>query len=106
MLFTYWCTGGSALSLSGAVFSLGAMQIAFSRKQTFSPFPTPRSISCSVHSIVFHELICRLFLPHVHLLCHCIVFRPSVESIHATLDSNSDMQCPWALARDGYMNSI
>lgn len=31
---------------------------------------------------------------------------PSVESIHATLDLNSDMQCPWAPGRDGYMNSI
>lgn len=47
-----------------------------------------------------------LALSHVRILRRYIVFCSSVESIHATLDLNSDMQCPWALGTDGYMNSI
>lgn len=83
--------------------SLGAVQIAFLRKQTVSSFPTSL-YSFSIYPVVSHELVCHLSL--MSSFSVCIVFCPSVESIRATLDLNSDMQCPLALCRDGYMNSI
>lgn len=97
------------MSLSGSTLPLvSALEIAFQSKQKlflfFFFFPLP------ISHIIFHTAIQFISLfsmsLFVCLLCHCIVFCLSVESIHATLDLNSDMQCPWAPGIDGYMNSI
>lgn len=56
LIFTYCRTGGSAMSLSGAMFSPDVAQIAFQENKHFPYFPY------SSLSIVFHELVCHLSL--------------------------------------------
>lgn len=94
----YYCrTSASAVSLSVVAAALDEQQIT---KVSFWQF-----ILFGL-TLFIGWISPPLSLCHVHFLCQCIVFCPSVEFIHATLDLNSDMQHPWALSRDGYMNSI
>lgn len=112
LIITYVIWGGSAVFTRSDICSC---KKGFQRK-TFKHFPCCFLFRCSPHSVVFSMslfvsalslcLSLSLSICHVHLLCYSIVFCPPEESIHATLDLNSDMQCPWAAGRDGYMNSI
>ena len=68
------------------------------KKKHIRHFPCRFLCSYLLHSIVFNPSLCLCFSLSCQPLCHCIVF--------AILDLYSDVQCPWVLRRNRYINSV